>query len=240
MSEEYTAKHIIIATGAKTCCLPVPGYNLPGVVTSKDLLSIETIPDSICIIGGGVIGVEFASIFSSFGSKVTVIEYRKEILPNFDSELSKRLRLILKRKGVVFYTNSSVTNISKPDVQRLSVGYTAKGVESTTEADLVLMAVGRSANMESINLDDIGIATDKRGIVVDENFRTNVDGIYAIGDVNGICQLAHAAKYQGKRALNNILGKPDSFNFDVIPAAVFTQPEFSMVGKPKTLVLSTV
>ena len=231
LSEEYTAKHIIIATGAKTCCLPVPGYNLLGVVTSKDLLSIETIPDSICIIGGGVIGVEFASIFSSFGSKVTVIEYRKEILPNFDSELSKRLRLILKRKGVVFYTNSSVTNISKPDVQRLSVGYTAKGVDSTTEADVVLMAVGRSANMESINLDDIGIATDKRGIVVDENFRTNVDGIYAIGDVNGICQLAHAAKYQGKRALNNILGKPDSFNFDVIPAAVFTQPEFSMVGK---------
>ncbi len=227
---EYTAKNIIIATGSKPKFLPVAGSGLEGVLTSKELLSIETIPASLCIIGGGVIGIEFASIFSSFGSKVSVIEFCKEILPNFDTELSKRLRLNLKRKGVAFYTGSAVTEIKKVD-NRFSVSYRTGNDEDKIEADVVLMAVGRVANTDSLNLQDVGVMTDKRGIVVDENFQTSVKGVYAVGDINGICQLAHAAKFQGQRVLKAIMGESDSFNFGVIPAAVFTDPEFAMVGK---------
>lgn len=229
---EFTARHIVIATGSKPVFLPIPGANEPGVVTSRELLSCASVPNSLCIIGGGVIGIEFASIFSAFGSKVSVIEYQKEILPNFDIDLSKRLRLILKKRGIDFFTGSAARAISLTEEGKYSVSYTDKGLEHhTVISDLVLMAVGRSANLDTLNFEEIGISLGKRGIIVDSRFRTSVDNIYAIGDVNGICQLAHAAKYQGRCVVNDIIGKNEPLNVSVIPSVVFSSPEFAMVGK---------
>lgn len=228
--EEITARHIIIATGSVTKYLPVEGARCAGVVTSAEMLSLTTLPRRLCIIGGGVIGMEFASIFRSFGSEVTVVEYCKEILPNFDRDIAKRLRTSLKKRGIVFKTGAAVTSIVPLRPEVYGVAFEEKGKPGQVEADLVLMAVGRTANTSSLNLSDVGIACGPRGITVDGNMQTSVPGIYAVGDVNGLCQLAHAATFQGLRALNHILGRADSIRLDLIPAAVFTSPEVATVG----------
>lgn len=225
----YTAPNIIIATGSVTKYLPIEGAHLSKVYTSTEMLDITKIPKSICVIGGGVIGLEFASIFNAFGSKVTVIEFCKEVLPNFDNDIAKRLKLSLKGKGITFITQAAVTKIQESD-DELTVSYETKGKVLETQAEIVLMAVGRVANTESLNLADVGITFNRQGIETDENLETNVNGIYAIGDINGKCQLAHAATFQGIHALNHIMGKKDNIRMDVIPAAVFTYPEAAMVG----------
>ena len=227
---DYQAKNIIIATGSVTKFLPIPGKDLPRVLTSTEMLDLTEIPNRLTIIGGGVIGLEFASIFNAFGSEVTVLEYCKEILPNFDADIAKRLKASLKSEGIQIINNAAVNKIEDLG-NSCAVGYELKGEQQSVEADIVLMAVGRAANTDSLNLNDVGIAYDRRGITVDENYETNVPGIYAIGDINGICQLAHAASFQGRHALNHILGKTDQIRFDVIPAAVFTTPEAACVGK---------
>lgn len=227
--ETVTAEHIIIATGSVTKYLPVEGARCEGVVTSTEMLSLTTLPRRLCIIGGGVIGMEFASIFNAFGSEVTVVEYCKEILPNFDRDIAKRLRTALKKKGITFKTGAAVTGIA-PQTGCYEVAFEEKGKTNKVEADLVLMAVGRVANTGSLNLEEVGIEFSARGIKVDEHMQTNVPGIYAAGDINGLCQLAHAATFQGYRALNHILGRPDNIRFDIVPAAVFTHPEAAAVG----------
>lgn len=225
----YTAPKIIIATGSVTKFLPIEGAHAAGVLTSTDLLQAASQPASLCVIGGGVIGLEFASIFQTLGTQVSVVEYCKEILPNFDSELAKRLRMSLKKKGIVFKTGAAVRSIvSTPD--GLTVGYEEKGKTDSLSAERVLMAVGRAANVGALNLDDVGIAYTPRGINVDEHMQTNVPGIYAVGDVNGLCQLAHAATFQSYKVLNHILGKTDGIRLDIVPAAVFTTPELASVG----------
>lgn len=225
----YSADHIIIATGSVSKFLPIEGAHSQGVVTSTELLDTKTIPDRLCIIGGGVIGMEFASIFNAFGSEVTVIEYCKEILPAFDRDIAKRLRTALKKQGIAFKTGAAVTAIRHEDGHSI-VEYIEKSATRSTEADLVLMAVGRVANTDSLNLTDAGIAFTPKGITVNENMQTSVPHIYAVGDINGLCQLAHAATFQGYHALNHILGKTDDIDFDIIPAAVFTLPEVASVG----------
>lgn len=227
--EEIAAKNIIIATGSATKFLPIEGAHSKGVVTSTEMLSLTTLPRRLCIIGGGVIGMEFASIFNAFGSEVTVLEFCKEILPNFDRDIAKRLRTLLKKQGISFKTGAAVTSI-RPKAEGLDVVYEEKGKTNKTETDLVLMAVGRIARTDSLNLSDIGIHFTPRGIQVDEHMQTNIPGIYAIGDINGLCQLAHAATFQGQRALNHILGKEDHTRLDIMPAAVFTFPEAATVG----------
>lgn len=232
IEETYTAPHVIIATGSVTKMLPIPGVGFPGVFTSTEMLDLDRVPQRLCIVGGGVIGLEFASIFNAFGSQVTVVEFCKEVLPNFDSDIAKRLRLALKSKGITFVTQAAVQAIRQgASAEEYEVEYECKGKSFAVGCDVVLMAVGRVANLSSLNLVEVGIQTDGRGIVTDESFRTNVSGVFAIGDVNGRCQLAHAASFQGLRVLNTILGKDDQIQMDVIPAAVFTMPEASMVGK---------
>lgn len=226
--EIFTATDIVIASGSKPNILPIEGADLEGVITSNELLEIQRIPKKLCIIGGGVIGVEFASIFNAFGSEVTVIEYCKEILPPFDGDTAKRLRLQLKKQGIIFQTQAAVKCIRREE--SLVVSFEQKGKLLETEAETVLMAVGRSANLEGLNLDAANIAYSRRGITVDEHFQTNVPHIFAIGDVNGSCQLAHAATYQGKKVLNYLLNQSDNIHLDIMPAAVFTDPELSMVG----------
>ena len=238
MDNEFSAPNIIIATGIVTRFLPIPGAHAEGVVTSTELLNLTTLPQRLAIIGGGVIGLEFASIFQSMGSQVTVIEFCKEVLPNFDRDLAKRLRTSLKKRGIEFHTNAAAKEISPLPTspkgeENLIVHFEEKGKLQSLEADLVLMAVGRAANLNALNLADVGIETTPRGIVVDEHMQTNVPGIYAIGDVNGIMQLAHAASAQGKVALNSILNSKLNIQNSklIVPSAVFTVPEAAMVGQ---------
>lgn len=227
--ETFTAENIIIATGSTAATLPIPGNDLPGVITSRELLNIDHVPPRLCIIGAGVIGLEFASIFTSFGSEVTVVEYAKEILPRFDSDMAKRLRQSLGKRGITITTQAAVSAIAK-NGDELTVTYTRKGKEETVVADKVLMAVGRRPNLASLNLEEVGIEATPRGVVVNENMQTNVPHIYAIGDIIGGYMLAHAATFQGIRALNHIMGTPDKLNLNVMPAAVFTMPEAATVG----------
>ena len=227
---EYTADYIIIATGSVSASLPIPGADLPGILTSREILDIQEVPKRLCVIGGGVIGLEFASIFRSFGSEVTVLEYFKEILPRFDSDLSKRLKQSLGKRGIEICTQAQVTGIEAQD-ETYRVSFTRKGKEETVEADKVLMAVGRKANVASLNLADVGIEFTPRGIVVDDKtMQTNIPHIYAVGDINGKMMLAHAATFQGLVALDHIMGIENEIDLTVMPAAVFTSPEAACVG----------
>lgn len=228
--DSYEANNIIIATGATSKFLQIEGAHSSGVITSTEMLNLPSVPQRLCIIGGGVIGLEFASIFNAFGSTVTVIEFCKEILPNLDKDICKRLRLSLKKKGVTILTDSGVKRIETKENNTSCVYYESNGEEIFVEADVVLMAVGRNPRIDIVENNILGINYSKRGIEVNENMQTSVPNIYAIGDVNGKCQLAHAATYQGRRALNHICGKTDAIRFDLIPSAVFTSPQIASVG----------
>ena len=227
--QEYIADYIIIATGSVSASLPIPGADLPGVMTSKEILDIEEVPKRLCVIGGGVIGLEFASIFRSFGSEVSVLEYCKDILPRFDTDLAKRLKQSLGKRGIDINTQAQVTGISE-NAGEYTVSFTRKGKEESVVADKVLMAVGRRANLDSLNLSDVGIECSRRGVSVNEVMQTNVPHIYAIGDINGSMMLAHAATFQGIVALDHIMGIDNEIDLSVMPAAVFTSPEAASVG----------
>ncbi|MBR4920239.1 MAG: NAD(P)/FAD-dependent oxidoreductase [Prevotella sp.] len=207
-----TSNNIIIATGSETKWLPIKGIDDPRVVDSTGLLNLETLPKRLAIIGAGVIGMEFASVFNRFGSEVTVIEYLKECLPALDSDIAKRLRKYLERQGITFKMKTAVENVADLD------------------ADVILMATGRKPRVQP-DFANAGFEYDERkGITADANFETTVKGIYAIGDVNGKQMLAHAAEMQAVRAVNHILGKKDGIRFDIMPAAIFTEPEAACVG----------
>ena len=223
------ADKIIIATGSYSASLPIPGAELEGVISSKEILEMEEVPQRLCIIGAGVIGLEFASIFKSFGSEVNVIEYCKDILPRFDVDLAKRLKHTLSNRGISIETSAQVMRIDKTD-EGLEVTYEKKDKEIKVVADKVLMAVGRRPNVLSVRPDVAGLEFTPKGIVVDSNMRTNVPGIYAIGDVTGGMMLAHVATFQGFKALADILGESREIDFSVVPAAVFTNPEVGVVG----------
>ena len=226
----YSARNVIIATGSVTKYLPCEGLHLPGVLTSKEILKIDSVPERMAVIGGGVIGLEFASVFCSFGTQVTVIEYAKEILPNFDSDISKRLKAALKSRGIEIINSAAVNKVEKCDDGTLRVHYEQKGKSAFTDAPVVLLAVGRAPNTGSLNLDEIGVEYSPKGIATDVNMQTNIEGVYAIGDINGRCLLAHAAVAQGEVALAHILGEECPVRLDIMPSAVFTAPEAASVG----------
>ncbi len=223
-----TSDAIFVATGSVSASLPIPGAEF--AVDSTALLSADAIPHRLCVIGAGVIGLEFASIFRSFGSEVTVLEYCKEILPRFDTDLSKRLKQSLSRKGISIDTSASVQGIAREADGSFKVSYIKKDQPQEVLADKVLMAVGRRPALGSLNFEDIGIETGKRGVVVDKDFQTSVPGIYAFGDIIGGYMLAHVATFQGLHALNHLTGVEDGIDFGIVPAAVFTSPEAATVG----------
>ena len=223
--EEYTAPHIIIATGSRPRMLRLESCDESMVVSSDEMLSLTSLPRRLCIIGAGVVGMEFASIFSSFGCDVTVIEFLKECLPVLDSDIAKRLRKSLEKKGVTFVMQSAVKAVLPGAVE-----YERKGKTERVETDRVLMAVGRAPRLEELQLERAGITYSPKGIEVDEHLQTQVEGVYAIGDVNGRQMLAHAATMQGIHAVNHILGRPDQIDLSVMPSAVFTRPEAASVG----------
>jgi len=194
-------------------------------MTSKEILSVEEIPKSLVVIGGGVIGIEFASFFSSLGVKVDVIEMLEEIIPFMDRGQAKRFRSALKGK-VDFNLGCRVTAIDGHDVK-----YTdKKGEEKSINADIVLMSVGRSPNLSGMGFEEAKLDFDRGGIKTDEQMRTNLPNVYAIGDVTGKSQLAHSATRMGEVALNTILGKPDRFRMNAIPWAVYSMPEIAGCG----------
>ena len=209
---------IIIATGSETKWLPIKGIDDPRVVDSTGLLNLDNLPKRLAIIGAGVIGMEFASVFHRFGSEVTVIEYLKECLPALDSDIAKRLRKYLEKQGITFKMKTAVENMADID------------------ADVILMATGRRPRTEGLNLEALGVTLTLQGAIpVDDNYQlpivnSQLNGVYAIGDVNGRQMLAHAAEMQAVRAVNHILGKQDNIRFDIMPAAIFTTPEAACVG----------
>ena len=223
--QEYTAPNIIIATGSENNTLPLPVTGHDMVVDSTQLLSEDTLPPSLCIIGAGVIGMEFASIYNALGVEVTVVEYLKECLPAIDDDIARRLRKILAQRGITFIMQAAVTAIGDG-----TVTYTRKGKEETLQVAKVLMAVGRKPRF-SPGLDNAGLTWDaKRGIVADSaTCETAVSGIYAIGDVNTHHMLAHAAEQQAVAAVRHIL-KEEVLPPAPMPAAIFTNPEAAAVG----------
>ena len=215
VDDEVSASHIIIATGSSVKMPPIADICDPRVVTSTGLLAMKEQPRRLAIIGAGVIGMEFASVFQRFGTEVTVIEFLKECLPMMDSDIAKRLRKLLEKRGIVFRMKKAVQQLADID------------------ADTILIATGRKPHTEGLNLQAAGIATDERGfITVDDNMKVTAVPypVYAIGDVNGRQLLAHAAEMQAIRAVNNIIGKIDNIRFDIMPAAIFTDPEAACVG----------
>lgn len=239
--EQLTAENIIIATGSRPKMLPfLPALQSEEaklyagkLMTSNELLNIEEVPANLVIIGAGVIGMEFASAFETFGANVTVVEFMKECLPTLDSDLAKRLRKNLEKRGITFHLQSGVSKIEPDRVDNhdgLTVSFTKKGEEQQVFGEVVLVATGREPVLDTLHLEAAGITFDKKGITVDENMQTNVPGVYAIGDVNGRQMLAHAATFQGFRAINHIMGESDHIRFDIMPSAIFTYPEAASVG----------
>lgn len=222
-NELYKGKAIIIATGSSSVIIPIPGADLPHVLTSTEILSIDKLPSTLTVIGGGVIGVEFASLFSMLGVKVTVIEMLEEIIPSSDKDIAKLLRREMKE--VTFNLGAKVTKVDKENVYFLD----SKGKEQSTPSEMVLMSVGRRPNSASVK--DSGVALERGRVVVDEKMATNIPHIYAIGDVNGRSLLAHSASRQADIVINNLYGsKKQIWRDKAIPWAVYTQPEVAGCG----------
>ncbi|MGX7244144.1 dihydrolipoyl dehydrogenase [Enterococcus quebecensis] len=225
----YETEKILIATGSKPMIPPIPGSELSGVVTSNELLAHPNNYKKLTIIGGGVIGVEFATIFNDFGCEVTIIETADNLLPNFDSEISKKIAMVLKKQGIKVFTKAVVTSISND--QQLTCSFTAKGKEDTVTSEAVLIATGRKPSIEGLFAADLEIKMEKQSIWVNETFETSIKGIYAIGDVASLgVQLAHLASAQGVNAVLAMNQQPPEYNLAIIPSCVYTTPEIASVG----------
>jgi dihydrolipoamide dehydrogenase len=228
--EEIKAAKIIIATGSRPAQLPIPitagakGVPVP-IITSTEVLEMTEIPQSVVIIGGGVIGIEFAYIFAQLGSKVTVVEMMERILPMVDEEITEAVAKMLKGLGIEIFTSAKVSAIAGGKVV-----FDHAGAEKYVEAVRILMAVGRTPHTEGLNLEALGVRMKGRAIEVDDHLETSVPGIYAIGDVNGLAMLAHTASREGIVAVEHILGHQVKMDYSHIPWAIYLQPEVASVG----------
>nr|WP_325179863.1 dihydrolipoyl dehydrogenase [uncultured Oscillibacter sp.] len=220
----------IIASGSVPSSLPIPGADLEGVVESTGALSLEAVPASMCVIGGGVIGVEMAHIYCRLGTKITIVEMLPDILMTQDAEVVAPLKKVLKADKTDILLETKVNRIEKAE-NGLTVHVTAPdGSESSVTAEKVLMCVGRRPATENLGLDEIGIATERRRILVDAHYRTSVESIYAIGDCIGGIMLAHVASAEGVCAAEHCMGLEPSLQMDIVPSCIYTSPELSGVG----------
>ncbi|NMA40688.1 MAG: dihydrolipoyl dehydrogenase [Lentisphaerae bacterium] len=225
--KEYEAANILVATGSVPAAPPIPGLrDNPGVLDSTGILELDAVPESLVVIGGGVIGLEFASFFATVGAKVTVVEMLPKIAPVVDEEISKKLMSELKKAGVVFNLSCKVVRIE----DRTLVYATPEGKEESVTGTWILNATGRSPVLKGIGLEEAGVDFDRRGIKADEFGKTNVPGVWACGDVTGRCLLAHAATREGIVAVNNMFGIPDRLRYSAIPSVIYTHPEVAQVG----------
>ena len=220
---------IIIATGSKAVKPPVEGADLEGILGSRSILDLTELPRRLAVVGGGVIGLEFAGIFNAFGSEVTLTTRQSRLLRKYDSDISKRLPSMLKRSGMTVMTKTTAKKIEKRD-GIFFVTLEGKKGESVLEAEAVLLSGGRKPYTEGLGLEEAGVEYDRKGILVDGDFMTNLDGVYAIGDVNGKVMLAHAASYQGVRVVEEIMGLESTVNTDLVPECVFIFPEVAVAG----------
>lgn len=227
--EIYEADKIILATGSKPLILPIPGMELPGVITSDELFRLEEMPESLVIIGGGVISVEFASAFADLGCKVTIVEALPRLIPNMDKEISQNLKMILKKRGIHIHTSASVQCVEKEGGLYTCV-FTEKEKEIRASARYVLCAAGRCPNTEGLFSEGAEPEMERGRVVADENFCTSIEGVYAIGDIVKGMQLAHLASVQGIYAVEKILGKEPSVDLGAVPGCVYTNPEIASVG----------
>lgn len=233
--EVIRGENILIATGSVPARPPIPGLDLPNVVTSDELLDdphftqTDSLAKEILIIGGGVIGVEFASVFSSFGCHVTIVEAMERILPTMDREISQSLNMVLKKRGVSIHTGAMVEKLEQ-DENGLVCHFTEKGKAQAVPAQQVLVAIGRRPNTQGLFAEGFEVACERGRIVTDENFRTSVDSIYAIGDVTSKIQLAHMASAQGICAVHTIAGQKPPIDLRYVPGCIYTDPEIASVG----------
>ncbi|ADL08182.1 dihydrolipoyl dehydrogenase [Thermosediminibacter oceani] len=222
-----TAENIILATGSKPAVIPFPGHDLPGVITSEEALALSKIPDSMLVIGGGVIGVEMACIYGSIGSNVTVVELLPRILPRADEEISSEIKKVLQSKGIKVLTGTRVESVEKEkDLLKVNI-ITPDGPRSIA-VEKVLVAVGRKPDLEAF--EDLNIDLDKSGVIVDDFMRTSLKNVYAVGDITGKFQLAHVAAHQGIVAASNALGENKRMDYRAVPSCIFTNPEIAYVG----------
>ena len=225
-----TAERILLATGSVPARPPIPGLDLPGVLTSDELLEgCDHLYDSLIIIGGGVIGVEFATFYADLGCKVTIIEGLDRLLPNMDRELGQNLSMILKKHGVDVYTNSLVANVEK-DGDALKVNFTNKDKALSVSGEAVLCAIGRRPYTEGLFADGVGVEMNGRSIRVDENYETSLPGVYAIGDVSSKIQLAHVASAQGTDCVERMVGGKGMTDLSAVPSCIYCVPEIACVG----------
>ena len=228
--ELIKAQNLLLATGSVPASLPIPGVDLPGVLSSDEILDLDKVPPRLTVVGGGVVGLEFACIFNSFGSKVEVFEYLPYLLNKLDNELARRILVFLKRQGIKVHTATRVERIEEAAGGLKLIAQGKKGIIES-QADLVLLAAGRSPYVEGLNLDKLGIEREEDGFIkVDHNFNTNVAGIYAIGDLIGGYMLAHAASEEGIAAVEHMAGLSPEVHYHAVPACVFTIPEIATVG----------
>lgn len=227
--EQYTCRNLIIAAGSSAVVPPIPGVRerLGGlVVTSREALELTEIPAQLTVIGGGVIGLEMAAYYAMVGSKVTVVELLDHIAGATDREIGKLLQKELEHKGITFLLGHKCLSVEEGAV----ITEDGSGQKHTIPADKVLLSIGRRANCEGLGLEKIGVAFDRGGIKTDIMCRTNVDNVYAVGDVNGHHMLAHTAYREAEVAVNNILGKKDAMRYHANPSVIYTQPEIASVG----------
>lgn len=226
------AKDIIVATGSKISKIAIPGIDLPFVLNSTTALSCTDLPKSITIIGGGVIGMEFAFIYKNFGAQVHVIEFMSRLLTMVDSDISKEIQDIAVEENIDIHTSSKVMKIQGSVDGKAVITYEDKDGEHLLVSDKVLIAIGREPNLEGLSIENSGVLLNNkgRGIQVDASMRTNIKHIYAIGDVTNIIQLAHVASHQAIVAVDNILNKHNEIDYSAVPNVIFTAPEIASVG----------
>jgi dihydrolipoamide dehydrogenase len=222
------AEKVIIATGSEPARLPTFDFDQPAILTSTEGLELTKIPESMIIVGSGVVGSEFATIYNALGTKVTMVELLDRILPTEDDRISKQMKRILNKKGIEILTETTIEEMLE---------YRDDGVKARLsngeelEAEKLLVSIGRALNSEGIGLKEVGVETGKRGeILVNEGMETNVPGVYAIGDVVGGILLAHVASFEGVCAAENAMGMDSTMNYNVVPACIFTEPEIASVG----------
>ncbi len=225
----FTGKNILIATGSIPFDPHIPGINLPGVINSEEILKISKIPKSLAIIGGGVIGIEFAGIYNAMDTRITVLELMPSILPKFDKEIAKRLSMSLKRRGIKIDTDVEIEEINQID-SGLRVRIRSGKNKASIDVENVLISTGRKMNTHELNLDAAGIIHDKNGIKVDSSYKTNIKGIFAIGDVIGGPMLAHVASEEGKAVAEIIMSSKCCMDYKVIPTCIYSFPEAAGVG----------
>ncbi len=227
------AKNIIIATGSDV--MPLPGVTIDEerIVSSTGALSLKSVPKRLLVVGAGVIGLELGSVWRRLGSEVTVVEFLARITPGLDGEVSKTFQRILTKQGFSFHLSTKVTGVEKKgDVLAVTVEPAAGGAPQTLEADVILVCIGRRPYTDGLGLDEIGVARDPKGrVITDSHFKTNVPGIWAIGDCREGPMLAHKAEDEAVAAAERIAGRAGHVNYDAIPSVVYTAPEVAVVGK---------